>query len=129
MKSNVKEAVTDAPKTSEFIPHFTMPMLGGAKFTPKVAFKDMPIDKAEKLLRSQVPDTVVTGSVNTTGYGVFAYSVKGIEVGTISFYPSELDESSTQEEINTTANDLVEKLKTTPITQAIADGSDLMANW
>lgn len=129
MLSNVSVTAVETSAAKTFIPHFGLPLLGGAKFTPKVGFKAMDLEKAEKLLRGSVPNTLVTGSINESGYAVFGYSVNGVEVGTISFYPSELDELSTEEEVAAVTAELVEKLKTTRITQAVEDGSAMMQDW
>lgn len=129
MLSNVSVKAVESSAAKGFIPHFGLPLLGGAKFTPKVGFKAMDLVKAEKLLRGNVPNTVVTGSINEAGYAVFGYAVNGVEVGTISFYPSDLDELSSDADIQSVTEDLVEKLKSTRITQSVEDGSAMMQDW
>lgn len=129
MKTNINVVETSKKEEQPFIPHFSLPLLGGAKFTPKLAFKDISLEKTTKLLQGGVEGTNVAGSINSSGYGIFAFSVRGVEVGTISFYPSDLDEDSTNAEIKEVTEDLVTKLKDTTITQAIEDGTAMMADW
>ena len=127
MKSNVKEVVESG--SDDFIASFSLPLLGGTKFTPKAGFKEMTLDQAKKLLGGNVPESSFYGYVNTKGYGVFTVSVKGTQVGTISFYPSSLDEDSSDDAIKKVTDELVARLKDTVITQEIASGADMMAEW
>lgn len=128
MQSNVKE-VTDSNGNSDFIASFGLPLLGGAKFTPKVAFKDMSVVQAKKLFNGDVEGYTVFGRINSDGYGVFTVAVNATEVGTISYYPSDLDNQSSVTEVAKVTEELVEKLKGTVVTQTIEDGADMMADW
>ena len=124
MKSNICNG--NSREKSKFVPHFSLPELGGAKFTPKAGYASLTQEQVTKMFQGKVKGITTLGSVNNEGYGIFLFLRNNEEVGTISFYESELDEESTQKEIDTTTKELVVKLKTAKVTVAVekADLSD-----
>lgn len=128
MKSNIQTSeVTTQPRA--FIPSFTFPLMGDMKFTPKLGFKNMDLAKAKKLFGGNVKGSTYHGRINDQGYVIVSVAVNDVEVGTLSFIQSDLDEFSSPEEVSQFTAELAEKLKSTPINHAVENGDELMAEW